>query len=72
MTLFAIHSRILLVLVVGLLASPRGWAGDELSGWKASQAGKYLDERAKSWFAFSAANRLTSAHGRTSQKVCWA
>jgi len=57
MTLFAIHSRILLVLVVGLLASPKGWAGDELSDWKAGQAGKYLDERAKSWFSFSGANR---------------
>ncbi len=32
-------------------------AGDEPAGWKKAEAGEYLDERAKAWFAFSSAGR---------------
>src|SRR5262249_19793441 len=33
------------------------WAGDEPANWKKAEAGKYLDERAKTWFDFSSAGR---------------
>jgi squalene-hopene/tetraprenyl-beta-curcumene cyclase len=32
-------------------------AGDEPAGWKKEEAAKYMDERAKTWFAFGGAGR---------------
>src|SRR5262245_29158137 len=32
-------------------------AGDEPAPWKKADAGQYLDERAKTWFAFPSAGR---------------
>jgi squalene-hopene/tetraprenyl-beta-curcumene cyclase len=42
---------------VVLLACPTARAGGGPTGWKPDQAGKYLDERAKDWFAFPSARR---------------
>jgi squalene-hopene/tetraprenyl-beta-curcumene cyclase len=44
-------------LIVVLLACPIARAGGESPGWKPDEAGKYLDEREKVWFAFPSANR---------------
>jgi hypothetical protein len=47
----------LVALIVVLLAGPIARAGGTSTGWQPAEAGKYLDERAKVWFAFSPANR---------------
>jgi hypothetical protein len=40
-----------------LLACQIAWAVGRSTGWKPDEAGRYLDEREKVWFAFSSANR---------------
>lgn len=40
-----------------LLACPIAWAGGKSPDWKLEQAGKYLDERATTWFASASAKR---------------
>ncbi len=57
MTFSLNHTRGSVGLVVVLLACPSAWAGGEASGWKPGEAGKYLDERARAWFAFASADR---------------
>jgi hypothetical protein len=56
-------------VVVVFLASPIAWASGEPAAWKTAEAGQYLDERARAWFAFSGANRGEGAT-RTSCTSC--
>jgi squalene-hopene/tetraprenyl-beta-curcumene cyclase len=51
MTLTPRRLRGIVALIVTLLAWPIARAGDERAGWKPEEAGKYLDERVKVWFA---------------------
>jgi hypothetical protein len=46
-----------IALIGVLLVCPLVRAGGESTDWKPDQAGKYLDEREKTWFAFSSAKR---------------
>jgi hypothetical protein len=48
-------------MIVVLLICPITRAGNESPDWKPEAAGKYLDERATVWFAFSPANRGAGA-----------
>jgi squalene-hopene/tetraprenyl-beta-curcumene cyclase len=50
LTTSGFHSAI--ALVVLLLVCPIVRAGGDSTGWKPHQAGQYLDEREKAWFAF--------------------
>jgi squalene-hopene/tetraprenyl-beta-curcumene cyclase len=50
-----IFVAILLVVAPGLCVSALG--DDEPSQWRKAEAGRYLDERAKAWFAFADAGR---------------
>jgi hypothetical protein len=70
-TCFPNRPRHLVVLVVVFLASPIAWAGSEPAGWRTAEAGNYLDERARAWFAFAGANRGEGAT-RTSCVSCHA
>jgi hypothetical protein len=49
------------ILIVALLACPVARGGEGPRGWKPEEAGKYLDERAKAWFAFPSARRGAGA-----------
>ena len=51
------HLRGILALVVIFLAGPLASAEEEALDWRPVQAGKYLDEREKTWFEFSSARR---------------
>ena len=53
------HKRLgsFVALIVVLLAGPIARAGGQSTGWKPDEAGQYLDERQKVWFAFSSASR---------------
>jgi len=53
MTLTPTRTRGAVALIVVLLACPIAQAGGDSSGWKAAEAGKYLDEREKVWFGYA-------------------
>jgi squalene-hopene/tetraprenyl-beta-curcumene cyclase len=46
-----------LMLVVIFFAGPLASAAEELPDWRPAEAGRYLDEREKTWFGFSSARR---------------
>jgi squalene-hopene/tetraprenyl-beta-curcumene cyclase len=50
------RTALLVALALPWLSAP-AWADDEPAPWKKVEAGQYLDERAKTWFAFPSAVR---------------
>ena len=47
----------IVALSIGLFASPIASAGEEPTDWKPGEAGKYLDEREKTWLESTSAKR---------------
>jgi squalene-hopene/tetraprenyl-beta-curcumene cyclase len=52
-TLTPSRRRNAITLILVFLACPIARAGEESPGWKPEEAGKYLDEREKTWFGYA-------------------
>jgi hypothetical protein len=57
MTPFSTRLIVFLTLVVAFHTSPIAYAEEPRADWKPSDAGKYMDEREKTWLEFSDARR---------------